>query len=520
MIMQHVVSLLLVAIPLMFFFSATANRVVPRWGLMQTINTITPVLSVAALGLILSGRLLTNGTPLHPWFWLNPSLLAPVMLVLVSFIGLVIARYSRNYFDGEARQADYLNKLQFTLGAVSVVLLSNHLLVLVLGWTFISLGLHGLLMFYPDRPRAVLAAHKKFLFARLAEACLLIASLLLYAHHGTWAISEIVAAYPVESLSGVETAAALLLAVTALIKCAQLPVHGWLMQVMEAPTPVSALLHAGIVNLGGYLLLLFAPLLVAATAAQWLLLVVGGLTMVLASLVMMTRISIKVKLAWSTTAQMGLMLVECALGLFELALLHLLAHSCYKAYAFLNAGSTVEQDVMRRMAPSPRPTGLGWVGGAVVAAVLVLSALVVTGGPDAFSPWLFMMAAISVLLAERGIRTGRQAWMTALLPAVLMVTAYGLQKLGAGLLAEPMTPSAGGYADAWVMTLAAVLFAAYWMLRYRPRSPLAHRFTIALFAGFYLDEWSTRTTLRIWPAKLPVRMNAKRLPVLQEEMPR
>ena len=520
MAMHQLLSVLLISIPLLFFFAATANRAIPRWWLVQTVNAITPVLSVAALGLVVFDRMYPQGDSLHPWYWLNPSLLAPVMLVLVSFIGLVITRYSRNYLDGESRQADYLGKLQFTLGAVSVVLLSNHLLVLVLGWTFISLGLHGLLLFYPERPRAVLAAHKKFLFARLAEACLLTASLLLYAHHGTWAISEIVAAYPVDSLSGTEATAAVLLAITALIKCAQLPVHGWLMQVMEAPTPVSALLHAGIVNLGGYLLLLFAPLLVVATAAQWLLLIVGGLTLVLASLVMMTRISIKVKLAWSTSAQMALMLVECALGLFELALLHLLAHSCYKAYAFLNAGSTVEQDVMRRLAPSPQPTARTWLGAVLLAALLVLPLPLMLGGTQAFSPWLFMMAAIGVLLAERGIAGGGRAWLAALLPAALMLTAYALQKLGAGLLAEPLAPSAGGYADAWVMSLAAVLFGAYWVLRYRPRSSLAHRFTIALFAGFYLDEWSTRTTLRIWPAKLPVRINAKTLPVLQEEMPR
>lgn len=516
MTLQHVLSVLLISVPLLFFFTASACRTAPRWRLVQRINAIAPVLSLAALGLTLHGRLPDGAQPLHPWYWLNPSMLAPVMLVLVSFIGLVIARYSRNYLEGEVRQAYYLKRLQFTLGAVSIVVLSNHLLVLVLGWTFISLGLHGLLMFYPERPRAVLAAHKKFLFARLAEVCLLAASLLLYAHHGTWAISAILADYPVDSLSGTQTAAAVLLAVTALIKCAQLPVHGWLMQVMEAPTPVSALLHAGVVNLGGYLLLLFAPLLVQATAAQWLLLVVGGATMVLASLVMMTRISVKVKLAWSTCAQMALMLVECALGLFELALLHLLAHSCYKAYAFLNAGSAVEQHVMRRLAPPSRPGGLAWMGAALLAALLVLPLPALTGATHLFSPWLLMAAAITVLLAERG----PGAWPAMLLPAALMVAAYTMQKLGAGLLVEHRVPAAADYGDAWVMLLAAVLFGGYWLLRYSPRGPLAHRFSIALFAGFYLDEWATRTTLRIWPTKLPKRTNAKCLAVLQEEMPR
>ena len=112
-----------------------------------------------------------------------------------------------------------------------------------------------------------------------------------------------------------ETVAAILLAITALIKCAQLPLHGWLIQVVEAPTPISALLHAGIINLGGFLLLSFAPLIAFSVDAQWVLLIIAGLSTLISALVMMTRISIKVKLAWSTCAQMGLMLIECALGL-------------------------------------------------------------------------------------------------------------------------------------------------------------------------------------------------------------
>ncbi|WP_350609572.1 proton-conducting transporter membrane subunit, partial [Pseudoalteromonas sp. 41-MNA-CIBAN-0057] len=86
----------------------------------------------------------------------------------------------------------------------------------------------------------------------------------------------------------------------ALIKCAQLPMHGWLIKVVEVPTPVSALLHAGVINLGGFLLILFAPLFIQAAAAQWLILIIAGLTTVISALIMTTRISVKVRLAWST----------------------------------------------------------------------------------------------------------------------------------------------------------------------------------------------------------------------------
>lgn len=112
---------------------------------------------------------------------------------------------------------------------------------------------------------------------------------------------------------------------------------------MEAPTPVSALLHAGVVNMGGFVLLRVAELIGLVPSAQWLLVIVGSLTAVLAGMVMLTRISIKVRLAWSTCAQMGFMLMEIGLGLYELALLHLVAHSLYKAYAFLSSGEAVER---------------------------------------------------------------------------------------------------------------------------------------------------------------------------------
>ncbi|WP_264836966.1 proton-conducting transporter transmembrane domain-containing protein, partial [Klebsiella oxytoca] len=124
---------------------------------------------------------------------------------------------------------------------------------------------------------------------------------------------------------------------------AVLPVHGWLIQVMEAPTPVSALLHAGVVNLGGFVLIRFAPLLEQAGIARALLLVFGLGTAVLAGMVMLTRISIKVRLAWSTVAQMGFMLLECGLGLYTLAALHLVGHSLYKAHVFLSASTVVRQ---------------------------------------------------------------------------------------------------------------------------------------------------------------------------------
>ena len=282
--------------------------------------------------------------------------LSVMMLALTTFLGWVIVRYSRNYLAGDPGQGRYLAWLCLTLAAVWLLVMLNNLLLLCLAWTATSLALHQLLTFYRDRPAAIVAAHKKFLISRAADLFTLVGTLLVFISLDTLQIdliTQILASgHPVDA--GLQLAA-LLFVMSAVLKCAQLPFHGWLLQVMEAPTPVSALLHAGIVNIGGFVLLRLAPLLETAPAAQLLLVVAGSVTAALAALVMMTRISVKVMLAWSTCAQMGFMLLEIGLGAYSLALLHLLAHSLYKAYAFLGAGETVARQRMLDIAPVGRP---------------------------------------------------------------------------------------------------------------------------------------------------------------------
>lgn len=315
-----------------------------------------------------------------------------------------------------------------------------------------------------------------------------------------------------DELSHYEESAALLLALTALIKCAQLPVHGWLIQVVESPTPVSALLHAGIINLGGYLLILFAPLLSQALIAQWLILVVAGLTTLLAGLIMLTRVSVKVRLAWSTTAQMGLMLVECALGLYELALLHLVAHSCYKAYAFLNAGAAVEHYLYRQMAPSQTP-GLGrWAVALSIALALVAIPFVLLAGHGPYSPWLLLTGMVTLLLVQRSRDFSVPQLLSVVVLGAVLITTYSLQKSGASWLVAEVAVSANPIADLWFGLLVVLLFGGAWLLTYANDTVMGKRLWNAMFSGLYLDEWSTRVTLAIWPTRLPSPLNVKQLP--------
>ena len=460
---------------------------------------------LAMLALLAStvAALMTLWRPLSSPAWLAAEPLNLIISLLVSLIGLIVVRYSISYLAGDPVQERYRRLLQLCLASVSLVVISNHLLMLVLVWSAISISLHQLLVSYPNRFRAVLAAHKKFIFARLAESSLLVAALLLWDHHDTFLISEILANYRGdEPLVWQQQTAAVLMALAALIKCAQLPVHGWLMQVVEAPTPVSAMLHAGIINLGGYLMILMAPLINASTPARWLLLVVAGLTAVLAALIMTTRISIKVRLAWSTSAQMGLMLVECALGLHELALLHLLAHSCYKAHAFLGSGSAVLSYMDRQLVgPAPERLSL-WARNALLSGALTLGLLWLLPtkiSPAEWSAWVLVAMALSLWLPAQ---TNSRELLRNTVSAAALLLAYLAQKtLFAGML--PATADAGWSAALWTMLLFALLLAGYGLLAMH-RTALSYRWRQWLFAGLYLDEWVTRTTLKLWPVTLPV----------------
>lgn len=432
------------------------------------------------------------------------------MATLVSLLALVIIDFSQRYLNGEPGQRRYVLALLGTLAAVAWVVTSSDLYVLVGAWIISSLCLHQLLTFYRERPMAQVVAHKKFLASRLADICLIVATLLLVRAVGDSAIAvildEVAQRLQTNGALGWDLQVATVLLVLAVIlKSAQLPVHGWLIQVMEAPTPVSALLHAGLVNLGGFVLLRFAPLLSAAPTAQTLLVVVGGLTAVLAGLVMMTRISIKVRLAWSTCAQMGLMLLQCGLGLYELALIHLLAHSLYKAYAFLGAGDTVAQARRHMLQPRSAPASLKVALLALVVATLWLTLL--------HSLWSLLLPAHPLpLLALVILAIGLAPWCMRLSGALhsvgmltLLLGCYLLWHLAAGqVLGTSPAPSAlQQYLGGFALLLFISLYALQALIIAQPEGVLARRLYPLAFAGFYLDEHFTRLTFRLWPLPRP-----------------
>ena len=434
-----------------------------------------------------------------------------VVMLLVAFVGWVIVRYSQPYLNGEREERHYVRWLMATLATVGVVVATNHVLVLALAWTATSLALHRLLTFFGDRPQAVLAAHKKFIVGRAADLCMLAAAGLLFAAFGTLHIDRIaLRAAAVPQLPLAAQAAVLLIACAALLKCAQLPFHGWLIQVMEAPTPVSALLHAGVVNLGGFVLMRFAPLVADVPAAQVLLVAAGAATAVLAALVMTTRISIKVMLAWSTCAQMGFMLMQCGLGAWEMALLHLVAHSLYKAHAFLGAGGAVRRAVLVQLTPRAAAPGLlALAVGALIGLGMTLAAGAAWGllvPAQAASPAIWVLAGIVAfalvpLVHGQSLRLGGW-WPLALgLGAFGVAFAYfGLHALFAAWVlpnaATPLVPPAA----LWIGVALAfgALFLVQSFITVSPQGAVARGLYPWFYGGLFLDEKFNRIAFGLW----------------------
>ncbi len=327
------------------------------------------------------------------------------MLLLVSFIGWVVVRYAATYLDGEARQGAFIGWLSATLAAVLLLVLSGNLLQLVLAWIATSLLLHRLLLFYPDRIAARRAAAKKFVTARLGDAALIMAAAVLVLAYGTADIAQILTSARAGNGGGLAVGGAGLLAVAACLKSAQFPMHGWLTEVMETPTPVSALLHAGVINAGGFVLIRFADVMVLAPGVLAVLVMIGGFTALFGGLVMLTQPAVKTSLAWSTVAQMGFMMLECGLALFPLALLHIVAHSLYKAHSFLAAGGAVERIAANRR---PGPVAIPTAGAVARAFVLAVAIYGVVGfgfgfqhkSPQAIALGAILIFGVAYMLAQ------------------------------------------------------------------------------------------------------------------------
>ncbi len=426
------------------------------------------ILALLPIGLALASIALLIGwgpqTAQLGWFSVRLDVVSAVMMTLVAFIGWIVVRYAAVYLDGEARQGTFMAWLCATLAMVLLLVSAGSLIQLVLAWIATSLSLHRLLLFYPERIAAQRAARKKFVTARAGDAALIGAALLLALAYGTTDIAAILGAARGGTGGAMALSAAGLLALAALLKSAQFPLHGWLTEVMEAPTPVSALLHAGVINAGGFLLIRFADVMLLAPGVLAVLVMIGGFTALFGGLVMLTQPAIKTSLAWSTVGQMGFMIMQCGLALFPLALLHIALHSLYKAHAFLASGGAVEAiAAARRPGPVavPRPAA---VGRAFVAALAMFVLIGSAFGFQHKSPQAIALGAILIFgvayLLAQGLADSAPRALTRRMAAYALAASIGyftLHALALWLTAGtlPATPAPGPLE--WTLMVLAVL---------------------------------------------------------------
>ncbi len=474
------------------------------WRSFQAFSLSALLIAIANLGFSVAGGsgsqpITTPGAGLADWpAFLLATPLGLSLAVLVQLLGTVIGAFSARYLQGEAGQARYLAALAAVLAAVQVLLLADHWVVLIAAWALVGVALQRLLCFYPERPFAQLAALKKRMADRAADALLIAAAALAWAEVGSGSLSALSTHLALHGLSLPLQVSAVALSLAVILRTALLPVHGWLIQVMEAPTPVSALLHAGVVNLGGFVLIRFAPLLEQALPARALLLAFGLGTAILAGMVMLTRISIKVRLAWSTVAQMGFMLLECALGLYTLAALHLIGHSLYKAHAFLGASTVVRQTRLQALHSTAPAAALSLALAPLLAGSVLLLAQSLPGQTAWPSWWSAVLAlAWAPLLWQPSGRLGLVTRAQQTLWGLLMVLGLSAATLLAHAL--PLGLQDSPHPNLGLLALAgmAALYACLALLQRRPQA--LSRWRQWSYAGFYVDEAYTRLALRLSP---------------------
>lgn len=442
-----------------------------------------------------------------------------MMLLLVSFVGWVICRYSLRYLDGEPRQGRYFRWTAVTLGAVSLMVVSGNLLMFFTLWVMTSLGLHQLLLHYGDRPAAARAAWKKFAISRMGDVALIAAIVLIYRLYGTYEFDQLFAAAGAivpDSTSGelhvgetwMGKAIAWLIMFGAVTKSAQLPFHSWLPLTMETPTPVSALMHAGIVNAGGYLIVRTHPLVIWSPSAMATLAIIGALTACFAAVVMLTQPSIKKSLAYSTIAQMGFMMLQCGLGAFSAAMLHIVAHSLYKANAFLTSGTVIaERDATRQVDQTTAPVHplVTSIIALTIASIAMVAALTLLGITPSTKPGGYLLGftlclaltfwLMRVFASGRVATIGRGIAVTFGLAGLYAISFYIVDKIVSPSIAPvfAINVAAGG----WIVAAVVVgCFAAMFALHVRLAKSGGSRLMEALYVhasnGFYIDSMVRR----------------------------
>ncbi|MFJ9557289.1 NADH-quinone oxidoreductase subunit L [Nocardiopsis sp. NPDC101807] len=290
--------------------------------------------------------------PVYQWFAVGDFSAGVDLLVdplsisfvlLITFVGSLIHIYSLGYMSEDPGKRRFFAYLNLFVAAMLVLVLADNFVLLFLGWEGVGLASYLLIGFWQYKPTAATAAKKAFLINRVGDIGLLVAIMIMFTALGAVSFSDVFAAVPGAG-DGVLLAVGLLLLLGACGKSAQLPLQAWLLDAMEGPTPVSALIHAAtMVTAGVYLIVRAGPVFEAAPVAQTVVTVVGAATMIAGGIIASAKDDIKKSLAGSTMSQIGMMVLAAGLGPvgYVAAIAHLVTHGFFKAGLFLGAGSVM-----------------------------------------------------------------------------------------------------------------------------------------------------------------------------------
>lgn len=375
--MGEVVLLALTALPWATVLVALSLR--GRWASPDTIARAAAGITGVGFAIAVFAAVLTLATaPIHveagrSGVQLDP--LSVVLSVLVLGLSALIQSFAVRYLRGDRRQGWFVVSATALTAATVLLVCAASVLVFALAWVAVGAALVAALATYPDLEQARDGIRRTALRFAIADAALLGGIAILIVSGG--------GDRPLDELGSLTTSlgeplgfiAAVLLVIGALARSSQLPFQGWLPFTLSAPTPVSALMHAGVVNAGAILLVRFAPVI---SVHEWLMVaiaLIGGATVVWASAARMVRPDVKGRLVYSTMAQMGFMIMACGLGAYAAAIFHLIAHSLFKSSLFLGAGTGVRRYLAELARPADEPAR----GALRVVAVLVAVAVPVGG---------------------------------------------------------------------------------------------------------------------------------------------
>jgi NADH-quinone oxidoreductase subunit L len=284
----------------------------------------------------------TVGLDAHVSILVDP--LSVYMILIVSGISTLIHLYSVSYLEEDRGFARFFAYLNFFVFAMLLLVLAGNFLLLIVGWAFVGAASYLLISFWYRRTTATQAGIKAFVINVLGDVGLVLGTYFIFKHTGTLEFLKVfrLAPHVFHSGEGDIVAGCLLLLVGAFAKSAQIPLHTWLPDAMEGPTPVSALIHAAtMVTAGVYLIARMHVLFELAPAAQDVGAVIGAATLLIAGTIALTQTDIKRVIAYSTMSQIGYMIMGVSVGAYAAGMFHLMTHAFFKALLFMGAGSII-----------------------------------------------------------------------------------------------------------------------------------------------------------------------------------